>query len=429
MANAGTTDLSHENRRLEELGPALALKAQVVGGGALALAVIAGLILGFTGSAGFEAGLSQFFRSYILAIGYVSSIALGALIFVLLQHLTRAGWSVTVRRLAEVVCAAIPWLGILALPVLIPVWLGMEDVYPWTDIDAWDDQTGLLVQKAGYLNPTFFTIRMVLYFAIWSWLARYFYVRSVEQDNTGAELLTTEMQRLSAPGTLLFAITATFFAFDLLMSLTPHWFSTIFGVYFFAGGMVGFFSVLTLMMVYVQRNGRLASAINTEHYHDVGKFLFAFVVFWAYIAFSQYMLIWYANIPEETYWYQARQSTGWWIFVSLLLLFGHFVIPFLALISRFPKRHPKLLVFGALWMLVAHFVDLYYIVAPDANGWLQTGGAGPLHSGLLHLVTDIPAVIGIAGIYLSFVVKFAANHSLVPLRDPRLNEALAFHNF
>lgn len=424
--HAPTIDITQEPRRIDNIDATIAGKAWVFA----IVCLLLGTGLSFLPVHGGDAGhaIAQLFRSYIVGFCYILSIALGALIFVMLQHCTRAGWSVTIRRIAECMCGQLPLLSLLALPILIPVLFGMEHVYPWADHTVVEnDATGLLQKKTAYLNKPFFIIRLAVYFLIWSWLGNFFLSKSTEQDLTGDESLTLKMQAVSAPGILIFALTTTFFAFDVLMSIVPHWFSTMFGVYYFAGCMVGFFAAMVLAMVLVQRDGKIPHAISQEHYHDVGKFLFAFIVFWAYIAYSQYMLYWYANIPEETMWYLPRQATYYWVGISLLLLFGHFIIPFLSLISRFPKRRPNLLWIGAVWMLVMHFVDMHYLVAPDVEGYHMEGHA--MRPGWAHLLTDIPMTLGLAALFFYWVAREIGRHSLVPERDPRLNEALAFENF
>ena len=412
MNSAMPATLPDERRRLDEAAPRVARAAGVVGLVGLAVGVVFGFIDGW----------DVFFRSYVLNYAYVLSIALGALFFVILQHLTRAGWSVVVRRLAEFTAGAMPVLAVLFLPILIPVFAGMGAVYPWASADeAAHDE--LLQWKRSYLNAPFFVVRCAIYFGVWTLLANYYLKRSVQQDTSGDVKLTLGMQRWSGVGTLLYALTVTFFSIDVIKSLSPHWFSTIFGVYYFAGGMVGFFGLLGLMMVWLQNSGRLTSSITIEHYHDVGKLVFGFIVFWAYIAFSQYMLIWYANIPEETYWYQARQGTPWWVGVSLLLLAGHFVVPFLALISRHPKRHRRTVAAGAAWVLVMHWVDLYYLVGPAAHH----GAGEAAHAAQLH-VSDFALLVGLGGMFVFAVVRLMAGRALLPERDPRLAESVAFEN-
>ena len=396
-------DISRESRRLDDLGPRL----MRIGGTLGAVGLILGLLLGlFTAG-----GLPRFLHAYLVNFAYFLSLALGALFFVILQHVTRAGWSVVLRRLAEGIAGTLPLLAVLSLPVLI----GVHQLYPWSHGEAVADDH-LLQWKQPYLNVPFFVLRVVVYFAVWIVLARFFLKTSVRQDETGDVALTLRMQNVSGPAMVAFAFTLTFASFDLLMSLDPHWFSTIFGVYYFAGAAVGFFALLALVTFLVQRSGRLRRVITIEHYHDVGKLVFAFIVFWAYIAYSQYMLIWYANIPEETVWYLHRQN-GTWAAVSLVLLFGHFVVPFLALISRRPKRRKPLLVAAAVWVLVLHWLDMYWLVMPTVS---------PEHLGL-HL-TDLACFIGLGGLFVAAAAHALRNCSLIPERDPRLTESLTFEN-
>ncbi len=287
-------NILEEDRHLGPAGEKAFRLAAIVGGVGLAAAAVIGLAS--------DHGGERFFHSFLVSFCFFLSLSLGALFFVILQHLTRSGWSVVVRRLAEGIAANLFWLAGMAVLVVI----GMGKLYHWThaDVVAAD---ALLQGKSAYLNPTFFVVRMAIYFGVWVLLARFFLTSSIRQDQSGDVSLTHRMQRFSAPAMLLYGVTVTFAAFDLLMSLDPHWFSTIFGVYYFSGCVVGFFALLTLVVFAVQRSGRLTKAITVEHYHDLGKLIFAFVVFWAYIAFSQYMLIWYANIPEETAWMLAYQ--------------------------------------------------------------------------------------------------------------------------
>ena len=191
------------------------------------------------------------------------------------------------------------------------------------------------------------------------------------------------MERVSYPALILFAVTITFAAFDWIMSLTPHWYSTIFGVYYFSGAVVGLLATVILILFGLQKVGHLTSTVTLDHYHELGKLLFAFVVFWGYIAFSQYMLIWYANIPEETVWYLPRQQSCW-IAVSLILLFGHLLIPFFGLMSRSAKRRPAVLAFWAAWLLVVHWLDVHYLIMPHVVK--ETFPVGPI---------DICCVLGV----------------------------------
>jgi hypothetical protein len=343
------------------------------------------------------------------------SLSLGALFFVIIQHLTRAGWSVAVRRLAECLAAVLPYWGFLFIPVLALMVAGDGSLYVWNDA-AHVESDELLQLKRPYLNAPFFILRALVYLGVWALMARYYWRKSVAQDVTGDVSNTHQMQWWSGPATLAFSATAAFAAFDWLMSLDPHWFSTIYGVYFFSGCTVAFFAALVVLMFLLQRGGLVQDSITVEHYHDVGKWLFGFVFFWGYIAFSQYMLIWYANIPEETTWYLARQSEGW-AWVSVLLLFGHFLIPFCGLLSRHVKRNKLALAGWAAWLLLMHWLDLYWLVMP------KLGDGGPRIG-----VADLFCFAGMGALYVAIVIRVAAERGLVPARDPRLDESLGFKN-
>jgi len=398
-----TVDTSAENRRILAFAPRLVRGARLVGLAALGFSVLLALWL--------RDGWATFFQAYLVNFCYFLSLGLGALFFVILQHLTRAGWSVVVRRLAEGLAGTLPVLALLAVLVLV----GMGELYPWATGHAPADDH-LLLGKQAYLNPFFFAVRMVLYFAVWAGLSQYFLRTSVRQDETGDPRLTLHMQWASAPAMLLFAVTVTFASFDLLMSLEPHWYSTIFGVYFFAGGVLGFLALLVVVVWGLQRSGRITASVTPEHYHDLGKLLLGFTVFWAYIAFSQYMLIWYANIPEETTWYLVRQE-GIWLWVSVGLLAGHFLLPFLLLLSRYPKRRQGLLVLIAGWLLLMHWVDLFWLTMPG-----RRSGSWPLH------VLDVTCFVASGALWVSAAAHRLRRVSLVPQRDPRLLESLTFEN-
>jgi hypothetical protein len=365
--------------------------------------------------------LIYFYHSYLLNYCFFLSISLGALFSVALDHACRAGWNVNLRRLAEIMAANIPTLTFLFLPIIVPVLLGSHGLYGWNSRSAIAGDA-LLGHKAAYLNAGFFGVRCVAYFAVWGFLARFYLTRSLEQDETRDPALTLRMERLSPLALVLFAVTVTFASFDWLMSLTPHWFSTIYGVYFFSGAVVAFFAAIILAAVGLQLSGRLRRSISIEHYHDLGKLLFAFVIFWGYIAFSQYLLMWYANMPEETGWYLTRQS-GLWLWVSLVLLFGNLLIPFCGLLSRQAKRRKWSLCFWSVWLLVMHWIDLYYLVMPDMKLTTSVPPSGPLLG-----ATNICLFLGIGGLYLAGLLHTAGQRPLLPVADPRLQESMAFEN-
>ena len=373
-----------------------------------ALAGLAALVVSVALAAATPGGWHRFWFAYLVAFAYVLSLAFGSLYFVILHHLTNAGWSVVVRRIAEAFAGTLPFMAVLALPLLA----GIRELYPWANGTAGHLAHG----KAVYLSAPFFVVRWVVYLGIWALAARFFVGRSIEQDTSGNPSLSVAMKKRSAPAMIAFAVTLTFAAFDMLMSLDPGWTSTIFGVYYFAGCAVAVYALLPVSAFLLQRAGLLRSSVTVEHYHDLGKLLFGFVVFWAYIAFSQLMLQWYANIPGETHWFVARENHGWgW--VGLALIFGHFALPFLVLLSRAPKRRPAVLAAAAVWLLVMHAVDLYWLVMPAAS---------PLDAvPRLVDVTVLVALLSLLAAAAAFVVR---GRALVPERDPRLAESVSFEN-
>ncbi len=397
-----------EKLQLGDLGPRIVKLAGGVGVVFLALTVVLGLAQGDA--------MRKFFHSYLVSLTYFLSIALGALFFVLIQHLTRSRWSVVVRRIAEVLTMTFPVLGVLfVIGLLAPMIAGNDSLYLWTTEAAKHDH--LIHDKMPWLNAPFFAVRIVVYFVAWTLLARYFFRKSLEQDEKNDPEISERLRVVSAPGLIIYAFATGFAAFDLLMSLDPHWFSTIFGVYYFAGCAVSIMAVLALVSLFLQSRGRLEHSITVEHYHDIGKLLFAFIFFWGYIAFSQFMLIWYGDLPEETIWYKHRMFTSWkWL--SLLLLFGHFCFPFVSLLTRETKRRVQILAGLAIWMLVMHFFDLYWLVMPEYD-----------KSGFVFGLIDVTAMLGVGGIFVAAAARVGIGVSLVPTGDPRLGDSLGFENY
>jgi len=278
-------------------------------------------------------------------------------------------------------------------------------------------------------------LRSVLYFVVWAVLGWWFWSTSIRQDASGDIALTQRMQTMSAPAAILFGLTISFAAVDWIMALNPAWFSTIFGVYFFAACCTGGFAAIIVALVMIQRSGRLVGVVTAEHYQDLAKLLFAFgIVFWAYIAFSQYMLIWYANLPETTGWFHARQI-GHFKWLSLALLFGHFVFPFLLFISKHPKRLRGTVLGMALWMLVLHWLDLYWLVVPVIpkdiyymESYEQLATAYADAPTRLASLANWTILLGMGGIMVGATIRSLRSCVLVPARDPRLDESLAFEN-
>jgi hypothetical protein len=353
--------------------------------------------------------------SYLVSYCFFLSLSLGALFFVSLQHLVRAGWSVTVRRLAEILAMNVAWWGALFLPILVPVVLGTSRLYGWSR-PAMAAADPLLQWKSAYLNGSFFAARAAFYFLVWALSAWCFFRQSKRQDDSRDPRHTRRMERAAPGAMILFALTVTFASFDWLMSLEPKWASTIYGLYFFAGSVVGSLAALILMALALQKREPAVRAITTEHYHELGKLLLGFVVFWGYMAFSQYLLIWYANVPEETVWYRARQ-TGPWVWVTLGLLVGNLLVPFLGLLPREVKRRRILLGAWAAWLLIFHWIDVYWLIMPTFAPERVPFGA-----------MDLCCATGLGCLFLGGMVRTAGACALVPLGDPRLGESLAFEN-
>ncbi len=390
----------------------------------------AGLLLGAAGigtaflmSAG---NLQRFSFAWLTSFCALLTVSLGCLFFVIVQHLTRAGWSVTVRRIAEVFAMCLAPMFLLFLPILLPVLVGSDMLYEWNRAGWSGEAGGQLEQlKAVYLVNWFFAARMIGCFVIWSLLAWYFYSTSLKQDRTGDPQLSRKMQRSATWIMIVFAATLVFAAFDLEMSLAPLWFSTMFPVYIFSGAFLSGVSAIILTALLLQRSGRITDEITTEHYHDLAKLAFAFIFFWGYISFSQFMLIWYANIPEETFWFACRinkdpetGSRGWQI-LSVILLFGHLLIPFLGMMARTVRRSKAYLFFATIYLLVMHWVDHFWIVMPEST---------PNHAFNFSPLIDIPCAIGMVGIYVALFALVAGDRPLIAKQDPRLGDALNYHN-
>jgi hypothetical protein len=395
--------------------------------------------------------------SYLFAFFFFLSLGLGALFFVMIHHITRSGWSVSIRRVAEFFMVGLPVFAILVLPVIV----NMGRLFPWLHDEASfhrehasmvaepragahggkheitasspieqkkaeklaraheEHEREALHDKKFYLTRPFFLARAVFYVAVWTWLALRFFRFSTDQDKSKKPENTVAAQRLAPGGLMLFAITLTFAGFDWLMSLAPMWYSTIFGVYVFACSVMAFYSTLLIVTLAMRRSGLLGDAVNVEHFHDLGKLLFGWLVFWAYISFAQFFLIWYSNIPEETFYYHLRwdENGGTWRAISLAVMVLHFAVPFWFLMSRNIKRRTGLLACAAVLLLVMQIVEMYWIVLPNF-GKLDTA----------HLWMDLACFLGVGGIYLAAVFRAMEGNALIPVGDPRLVRALKFEN-
>lgn len=354
----------------------------------------------------------HFYFSYLTSYTFFLAATLGSLFFVIIQHLSSAGWSVTLRRVPEVIMQNFLLLAFLFIPILF----GMHDLYHWTHTDAVAHDT-ILQGKVPYLNIKFFIVRAVLFFVIWILIARKFFKSSIRQDSSGEKSITQKLRSFSAPAVILFALSQTFASIDWVMSLTPHWYSTMWGVYFFAISIVLALALITFVLLILRKYGFLKDTVTVEHYHDMGKLLYGFNIFWTYIAFSQYFLIWYGNIPEETAFYH-QHFQGSWEKVALFLVIGHFLLPLIFFMSRHVKRNLKTHFVFVVWMMFISFVDIYWIIMPNL-----------FPQGISLSVFDIFPFLGIGGLYFAFIFKRLAQHNLIPKSDPRLPESLKFHNF
>ena len=396
---------------------------------------VAALLIGWAiGSFGVSATFGM--SAYLTAFIYCLTLCLGCLFFVMLQHLVRAGWSVVVRRIAELVMVMVIPLAVLFLPVLATLWFGEGTLYAWDDPHYAEHHhlpELLWLQKLRWLDQGWFTLRAILYFAIWSGLAWFFYRGSIEQDETGQATITDRLQYWSGPAIMAFCGATTFAAFDWVMSLAPMWFSTMFGVYMFAGSILAAHCLIAVGAYTLQKTGVMRDEVTIEHYHDLGKYIFGFVFFWTYIAFSQYMLIWYGNIPEETHWFYVRQE-GIWGPIAIVLIFMHWMLPFAGTMSRHVRRTPHLVAFWGIYLLIMHFIDVYWMIMPEwqEHGQMATEAAEASEistaGGFVGVLASLLCVVGMFSLIIGLVLKVAQQTRVAPVRDPRLRESIAFEN-
>jgi len=421
----------------KSLHPDEKFKAGKLGGtmikAGLAIAVVFMIISLVLGSM-YGDGMKRFLYAYVVGWCFIVSLSIGMMWLVLLHHLTRSRWSTVVRRIAEAIATAFPLIFLAGLGFALPVIAGNKTLYYWTAEDAKNAMLNPTLQhKLGWLSPGFWFVRYCVYGAIFSGLAYYFAKKSREQDVSGDPKISDTLRRASGPAMILFAFTTCFLSFDVMMSLSPKWYSTIYGVTFWGSGNIGAFALLALVVLWLQRNGRLTHSITEEHYHDIGKWMFTFTFFWAYTAFSQFMLQWYGNMPEETVWYKYRMF-GEWQWVSIAILVGYWAFPFVFLMSRWTKRIVPSLVFFAVWQLAFHWLDMYWNIMPNYD-WTSTthGGAtiveGPLANQIsLHHVgftpMDITVWFAMIGILLVGVGR-GLTGNLIPVKDPTLGLSLA----
>lgn len=347
---------------------------------------------------------------YLWMYMFLVSIGVGSLGLVALEYLVGATWSTPFRRVSEFLATLIPLLVILVIPLIF----GMHDIFHWTHQENILHDTNLQSKEA-YLNTNFFLIRTGVVLLIWIIFFSLFIRNSQRQDITRDPALTKQSIKFSAIFAILFILTLSVTAIDWMMSLEYHWYSTMFGVYYFAGTIVASFAAATFCSVQLNEHGYLDKKIKNTNYYSFGTLMFGFNIFWAYIGFSQYMLIWYADIPEETFWLMMRMKGGWQYF-SIGLIFVHFIIPFLVLLPRRMKVNPKLLVVMSIWMLCAHAYDLYWLIMPTyftesfAFGWSELG-----------------ILMFAVGLIITVFRIRAEKTNLIPVGDPKLEAGINFH--
>lgn len=397
------------------------ISAEKFRGGGKAIAVcgvvgIIGLVLNLVGYllASDPAKARLVAASYLVAFLYWFGIAIGATFWVAIFHVAKARWPVVIRRGLETISGATPIFVLL----FIPVALGIRVLYMWmsppSNLSA--EQLELLHHKAPYLNLAFWIIRAVVYFVIFVGASHILYRWSTRQDEEGGVVLTARLRRVAAGMLPFMGLAITFAGFDWIMSLDPFWGSTIFGAYYFAGSFLGSMALLSIFAAFMQGPSEFGGMMTREHFHNVGKFLLAFTVFWTYIAFSQFLLLWIANIPEEAAWYVVRMK-GPWTWAGVVLLVCQFGLPFIVLLSRDIKLKPRLLALVALWILLIHYVDMYWLVMPALSP-----NATPAQW------TDLAAFVGVGGVAIAFGLWRLQGRYTVPVNDPYLADSLRYIN-
>jgi hypothetical protein len=360
--------------------------------------------------AGFN--LDQFWKSYLLGYVFWAGIVLGCLAILMLQHMSGGAWGLVIRRLLEASTRTFPLVALMFLPVAF----GVRSIYIWAQPVALDAPEALkhaLAHKAPYLNVPFFLARAVFYFAVWNLMAYFLNKWSLEQDRAGHRPITSKLQALSAPGLVLYGLTVTFASIDWLMSLEPQWFSTMYGILVMGGQGLSAMAFIIAVVVLLARFQPLSEVIKPKHLHDLGKLMLAFLMLWAYFSFSQFLIIWSGNLPEEIPWYVRRLQSSWkWVGLSLVVL--QFALPFALLLSRDLKRNARRLVVVAIAIIVMRFVDLIWMTGPEFHE-----GAFRIHW------MDVIMPIGLGGLWLAFFAYQLKSRPLLPIGDPELEQVLA----
>jgi len=375
-------------------------------------------IVGALGSlasvAGFFVAREQFFRSYLIAWLFCLGIALGCYAIALLHQMSRGAWGVMIRRPLGAASRTFPFL----LLGFVPIVLGLEDLYAWARPGALDDP--LIAQKSWWLNDQGFLVRGLIYFAVWIFFAWALNRMSRRQDEVQSDKLFRRMQAIAAPALVLYVLTATAASVDWIMSLDPHWYSSLFGMMFVVGHGVAGFSFVILIALYLTKSAPMKQHLRPKHFHDYGKLLLAFVMLWAYMQLSQLIIVWSGNLPEEVTFYLNRTAGGW-KFLSIALVLGHFALPFALLLSRDLKRNARKLAVVAWILLVMRWFDIYWLAAPAFSHGSPLGDGG---HGLHFHWLDLATVVGLGGLWFALYLRQLGKRPLLPVFEPFLKEAL-----
>jgi hypothetical protein len=349
----------------------------------------------------------QFFQSYLMAYMLCLGVTLGCLALGMVHQLSGGAWGVVIRRPIGAAARVLPVMTAMFLPIA----LGMRQLYVWTD-PALVLHDEVLQHKHLYLNTPFFLVRAAVYFLVWNATSYFLNAWSLEQDRTANPRLARRMQMLSGGGLLAYGLTITFASFDWLMSLEPHWFSTIYGVLILGGQGLSALAFLIIVIVWLSRRPPLDRIVAASHFHDLGNLMLAFVMLWAYFSFSQYLIIWSGNLPAEIGWYLHRLQTGWRA-VGLVLILFHFAAPFVVLLSRRVKREPELLVKVAVGILIVRLIDLFWLIAPEFH-----------QDGIAVSWLDLVLPLTLGSVWLGCFVRQLRGRAILPVHDPEFDEAL-----
>jgi hypothetical protein len=370
------------------------------------IAAVVGLVL--TGAGFALSGLDRFFQAYLIAYTFWLGVALGSMALLMVQHLSGGAWGIVIRRPLEAAVSTIPVMAVL----FIPIALGMHSLYEWTHEGALND--AVIAAKAPYLNTAFFLARAVFYFAVWIGISQLLLKWSKEQDQTGDPIYADKLGYLSGGGLVAYSLTITFAITDWLMSTNPHWFSTMWGPLFMVGQALAALAVTITVLVFLMGSAPMDRVLTANHFHDLGKLLFAFLMLWAYLSFSQFLIVYSANLSEEIPHYIAR-SQGGYQYITIVLIVLHFIVPYSLLLSRDVKRGITRLRAIAAWLILMRIVDYYWQVAPEFNQTLSLS------------VVDIGLPIALGGIFFTLYALRLKSMPLLPVQDAGLEKALTHH--